>query len=56
MTGPRRARSAALLVGVTPGTVMNVQSAGQSFRRLFANRPEQSVAFAFVGGVLEQLS
>ena len=29
---------AALFVGVTPGIVMNVQSAGQSFRRLFANR------------------
>ena len=37
-TGPRSERSAALLVGVKPWMAMKVQSAGQSFRRLFANR------------------
>jgi hypothetical protein len=36
MTGPRSERSAALLVGSTPGAVTNVQSAGQIFSRLLA--------------------
>src|SRR6266542_2543045 len=37
MTGARRPRSAALLVGSTSGTSANVQSAGQSLSRFFAS-------------------
>lgn len=55
MTGPRRARSAALLVGVTPGTVRNVQSAGQSFRRVVREPAVKTVALGFLAGVFEQL-
>ena len=43
MTGPRRARSAGLLVGSTPWTVAKVHSAGQTLSRLFANRRCQRV-------------
>src|SRR6266571_3744330 len=38
MTAARRPRSAALLVGSTSGTEANVQSAGQSLSRFFAER------------------
>ena len=47
ITGPRSARSAGLLVGSTPATVTNVQSAGQTLSRLFANRRCQRVRLLF---------
>src|SRR6266542_2402240 len=37
MTAPRRPRSAWLLVGSTPSVWVKLQSAGQRFRRFFAN-------------------
>ena len=56
MTGPRSARSAALLVGSTPATVTNVHSAGQIFSRLLANRRCRRVRLLLRAGVLEQLA
>ena len=53
MTGPRSARSAALLVGSTPSVVVNVQSAGQILSRLLAKRRCSGCA-CFSRGVLEQ--
>jgi hypothetical protein len=48
MTGPRSDRSAALLVGSTPSTVTNVQSAGQILRRLLA-KPRWYLFLGFWG-------
>ena len=47
MTGPRTARSAGLLVGSTPCTLVKVQSAGQTLRRLLENRRCQRVCRLF---------
>ena len=47
MTGARSARSAGLLVGSTPWTVTNVQSAGQTLSRLLANGRCQRVRLLF---------
>ena len=55
MTGPRRARSAGLLVGSTPVVVVKVQSAGQIVRRLHSELAVPAVAPALGAGVLEQL-
>src|SRR3954447_15039422 len=43
MTGARSARSAGLLVGSTPSTVVKVHSAGHTLSRLLANRRCQRV-------------
>ena len=48
MTGARSDRSAGLFVGSTPSIMVKVQSAGQTFSRLFANRRCQRLR-AFLG-------
>ena len=56
MTGPRRARSAGLLVGSIPSIVVKVQSAGQTLSRLLANRRCQRVRLLFGLACFEQLA
>lgn len=58
MTGPRRDRSAALFVGVTPGTVTNVHNAGQSLIKdqVLREPTMKPMAFAAISGVLKKLT
>src|SRR3954451_13327086 len=54
MTAPRRPRSAWLLVGSTPSTSTNVQSAGRELEQVVADRAGVAVARGFGRVGLEQ--
>ena len=55
MTGPRRALSAALLVGLTPGVVTKVQERGPDLQQVVRERVVEAIVFARVGRFLEEL-
>ena len=56
MTGPRSARSAALLVGRDAGDGDECPERGPELQEVVREPAVQAVAFAAVGGMLEQLA